>query len=176
MSYKEIPLVRLYEPFTLWSVQECEDLISRSLDNLSQGKVYHQNTFNSVRTNFVSWVNLTQQEFDHCWEIVQPYHSIITWFEHPVQISKYSEGEFYDWHRDEKPGNKRKSIRHLTLTCTLQPAEGATFELRNRTYNLETGQAVIFPSKLDHRANAPLQGQRWAFTIWYMRPNTENYK
>lgn len=173
MIYRESPSVLLYEPFQLWTEQECKDIILRSKNSLEKGKVYHQNKLTDVRSNYISWLTLDESEFDYCFSIVKPYHSILTWFEHPVQISRYAKGEFYNWHRDEKPGNKRKSVRHFTLTCTLQTAPGATFELRNRVYDLPTGHAVIFPSKLDHRANAPTEGERWAFTIWYMKPNVD---
>lgn len=173
MSYKDVPAVLLYEPFQMWSIQECNDIIARSEHSLQKGKVYHQHKLVDVRSNYISWLMLNEQEFDYCWSIVKPFHGIVTWFEHPVQVSKYSQGQYYDWHRDEKPGNKRKSVRHFTLTCTLQPALGATLELRNRVYDLQAGEAVIFPSKLDHKANSPVIGDRWSFTIWYMKPNTE---
>jgi hypothetical protein len=168
-----VPKILLYEPFQLWSGEECKDLISRAKDGMNRGKVYHAHNYDNVRTNDVSWIDLTEDERNYCWEIVKPFWDVITWFEHPVQVSRYQPGQFYDWHIDEKPGNKRSSTRYLTLTCTLQTAPDAKFELKNRTYNLETGQAVIFPSKLDHRATAPSEAERWAFTIWYMKSNNK---
>jgi predicted 2-oxoglutarate/Fe(II)-dependent dioxygenase YbiX len=55
----------------------------------------------------------------------------------------------------------------------LKKAPGATFELKNRIYDLNVGEAVIFPSKIDHRANPPIDQERWAFTIWYMKSNNK---
>ena len=165
--------VLLFEPFELWNAQQCQELIDRAQHALEKGKVYNYTAESNVRTNFISWIDLTENEKNHCWDVIRPFWDEVTWFEHPVQISRYRPGEFYDWHRDEKPGRKRSSIRHLTLTCTLQPAPGAQFELKTRTYELGQGQAVLFPSKYDHRATAPTEQERCAFTIWYMKPNTE---
>lgn len=167
-------MIKLNEPFQLWTPSQCENLIERAKNNLEESKVYRPPKTHRVRTNLVSWIELTQEEKDYCWEIIKPFWNKVTWFEHPVQISKYSEGDFYDWHRDEKPGAGRSSIRYLTLTCTLQTAPGATIELRDKLFDLQQGEAVIFYSRSEHKANPPTQGSRWAFTIWYMQPQNKS--
>ena len=67
--------------------------------------------------------------------------------------------------------NRRTSARLLTLTCTLQPAPGALFETRDHTFELATGEAVIIPATVDHRALPPISDTRWALTAWAMGPN-----
>jgi len=96
------------------------------------------------------------------------YSSRVDWFEEPVQISRYSAGEFYDWHIDQYK-MKRSSQRSVTLTCTLNQANDAIFETERQQYNLDKGEAVLFDSALRHRAVAPSNGERWSFTVWYMK-------
>jgi len=93
-----------------------------------------------------------------------------TWLQEPFQVSKYAVNEYYDWHEDRTDTN-RSSLRCLTLTCTLQPAEGAHVETEDRVFELGKGEAVIIHSADSHRATAPTIGERWALTVWAMEPN-----
>jgi len=173
MKFKNLPPVVLNQPFTLWTPDQCEDFINRAKTSLIRGTTYNEQHYPDNRKNYVGWVELTPDEKDYCWEIVHPFWGEITWFEHPIQVSRYQPGEYFGWHRDGKPNQKRSSIRYLTLTCTLQTAPDAYLELKNRKYELDTGEAVIFYSDYDHRATSPSQGERWSFTIWYMKPNNK---
>jgi len=95
----------------------------------------------------------------------------VKWLQHPYQVSRYSTGEFYDWHIDLIESNVRKSVRSLTLTCTLETAPGATLSFDTGEVDLKKGEAILFDSTTRHRANAPSTGTRWSFTIWGMQPN-----
>lgn len=165
-------MIQLNEPFQLFTPDQCEDLIRRArAEQMIQGQTYTSRK--NIRTNHIVWLNLDQHEYDYLWELVKDFWGQVHWYEQPIQISRYSPGEFYDWHSDSKPNHRRTSVRHLTLTCTLQTAPAAIFETKLKSYDLRPGEAVIFPSDLDHRACAPTQGERWSFTIWYMKRNAE---
>jgi len=160
-------MIQLLMPFQLFTEDQCKNLIQRALaTKLTVGKTYNRNP--QVRTNWVTWIELDESEYDLLWELVQPWWHELDWFQKPVQISCYKPEEYYDWHEDflESP---RSSYRQLTLTCTLQTAPGAIFETREHKFDLQPGYAVIFPAKLDHRACAPTVGERWSFTVWYMK-------
>lgn len=160
--------LQLNVPFRLFTEEQCKDLISRAeSQGLSQGQTYSANS--EARNNNVSWLELTNEEYDYLWETVKDYWWTLHWFEKPVQISKYAKGDFYDWHDDAKPNKSRSSVRHFTLTCTLQSAPGAVFETEDQVFDLEPGMAVLFPSDKQHRATEPAEGERWSFTVWYMR-------
>lgn len=166
--------IQLEQPFRLFTEEQCDSLILRAQElELKQGQVMGRDPERLKRNNHTYWLTLSNDEYDSLWELVRPLHQSLnlTWMQKPTQISRYHTGEFYDWHPDSFSQEHRSSIRALTLTCTLQCAAGAVFETRNGSYDLERGQAILFPSELEHRACAPTQGERWAFTVWYMTPN-----
>ncbi len=165
--------LKLNEPFRLFTEEQCQDLIRRATEQgLQQGQTYSSNT--DIRNNNVSWLELADEEYNYLWETVKDFWWTVHWYEKPVQISRYQPGELYDWHDDAKPNKGRSSVRHLTLTCTLQSAPGAVFETEDGVFELEPGMAVLFPSDKKHRATAPAEGERWSFTVWYMRRRGEN--
>jgi len=160
---------RLLEPFQLFTPQECDEIILRAKTQLSEARTtggYNKN----VRSNTVAWLEFENQ--DRLYNIMTGREDItVTWLQYPYQVSSYAPGEFYDWHEDIVPSKRRSSVRSLTLTCTLEPAPGAQFQTKTTAYDLHKGQAILFPARLEHRATAPTQGTRWAFTVWGMQPN-----
>lgn len=166
--------IQLEQPFKLFTEQQCDSLILRAKQlELKPGQVMSRDPLRQRRNNHAYWLDLEEHEHDRLWELVRPWHQTmaLTWMQKPTQVSRYHTGEFYDWHPDSYSQDHRSSVRALTLTCTLQCAQGAIFETRNGSYDLKAGEAIIFPAELEHRACAPIQGERWAFTVWYMRPN-----
>ena len=160
---------RLLEPFQLFTHRECQEIIRDCLDNPEQAGTTRAGRLEDVRNNYVWWKNY---HYDRLWNImtnIQGYN--VTWLE-TFQISRYRTGEFYDWHTDGNDASRRSSVRLLTLTCTLRTAKGAVLETKDRVYNLPPGYAVIFEHNTEHRATAPVQGERWSFTVWGMTPNT----
>jgi predicted 2-oxoglutarate/Fe(II)-dependent dioxygenase YbiX len=168
--------IQLEQPFKLFTEAQCSSLILRAQQlELKQGQVMSNDPMRQRRNNHAYWLALEDNEYDQLWELVRPWHQELnlTWMQKPIQISRYHTGEFYDWHPDSYSHDHRKSVRALTLTCTLQTAPGAVFETRNGSYDLEQGHAILFPAELEHRACAPTVGERWALTVWYMRPNLD---
>jgi hypothetical protein len=159
----------ILEPFQLFTPGECDEIIARAKSQLQLARTtagYDKN----VRSNTVAWLEWEDQGRFYDAMTSRTDHTV-TWLQHPYQVSCYSTGEFYDWHEDLIPSNYRSSIRSLTLTCTLEPAPNAQFQTRERYYDLEKGQAILFPATLEHRATAPKSGTRWALTVWGMKPN-----
>lgn len=166
-------MIELNVPFRLFTEDQCEYLIERALQQeLEWGKTYSPDV--KVRTNEITWLELSEGEYDNLWNIVKDYWNEIHWYEKPIQISRYGPNQFYEWHDDAKPNRHRTSLRHLTLTCTLKSAPGAVFETELGVYDLMPGEAILFPSKLRHRALAPTIGERWSFTVWYMQRSYRN--
>lgn len=164
-------IMELLKPFQLFDQSQCNHIME-SVSDFSQGRTAGPDPHRSVRNNHVSWLKLDPIMKDLLWETARPLAAewLWHWFEEPVQISRYSPGQHYDWHSDVYNHN-RSSQRVLTLTCTLQVAEAAQFETESGNFDLAQGQAVFFPSVLRHRATAPTSGQRWALTVWYMAAN-----
>lgn len=162
--------MEILKPFQLFEPEFCRQLIQDC--ELSPGRVMGPDPQRQIRNNSVNWYELTQTVKDQLWNLALDLSSQYpwTWFQEPVQISRYSPGEYYDWHRDTYDLTGRASTRSLTLTCSLKPAKGALLDIEDQTFELAQGQAIFFPSNCLHRARAPLEGDRWAFTVWYMRP------
>ena len=161
-------MIELNKPFQLFTPEQCEDIIARAMnEEIVSGQTYSNQAH--IRTNDIVWFSLKEDEYNQMWELVKDFWEEVHWFEHPIQISRYTPGQYYDWHSDDKPNRRRTSTRCLTLTCTLRTAPGAVLETESGTYDLQTGEAVLFPSAIQHRACAPTTGERWSFTIWYMK-------
>ena len=161
--------MKLYEPFQFLSTAECDQILEygnprRKREGTLIGKKNDQ-----VRNNRIVWY----KDPTHWKKWIAMFNTIenrIDWIMDP-QISYYTPGEHYGWHTDQSVSN-RTHQRYFTLTCELQTAPGARFELKDRTFpELQKGQAIIFPSVDEHRATTPETGERISFTIWAMAKN-----
>lgn len=161
----------LLSPFQLFTPEECDAIIARAKTQLEAARTtagYDK----SVRSNTVAWLEFEDQ--GRFYDIMTGRTDVeVTWLQHPYQVSCYSTGEFYDWHEDLIPSNYRSSIRSLTLTCTLEPAPNAQFQTKTQHFDLNKGEAILFDATTQHRATAPTSGERWALTVWGMKPNPD---
>tara|TARA_R100001244_G_scaffold108582_1_gene80343 strand:- start:2851 stop:3501 length:651 start_codon:yes stop_codon:yes gene_type:complete len=106
------------------------------------------------------------------------------------QFTKYSKGQYYDWHCDswvkpyEKPGPFYNKIRKLSVSVSLSDPseyEGGELEFdfrnddpsRSNKRNIETctqilpkGSLVIFPSFVWHRVKPVKKGTRYSLVVW----------
>ena len=155
--------MKLYEPFQFLTAAECEEIIDYARDKQIK------DAENTVRRNRIVWYEHSRhwQKWIDMLNTIEP---VIDWIQAP-QISFYRPGEAYGWHNDRWTAY-RTHIRHFTLTCELQSAPGACFEMKEHNIApLQKGQAVIFRSPEEHRATSPVDGERISFTIWAMAKN-----
>ena len=90
-----------------------------------------------------------------------------------VQMSRYKEGGFYDWHMDSKaPVNNEQ--RKLSIVALLNDEfSGGTLELAtNQGENVlkSKGDIVVFPAFLNHRVNPVTKGVRYTAVSWAYGP------
>ena len=104
-----------------------------------------------------------------------------------IQLSHYSEGNFYDWHVDTlaKPiiNNDVSYNRKISATVWLndpEEYEGGEFDIeikgpredvRYDTLKLPKGSIVIFPSNRWHRVRPVTSGVRKSLVIWFQGPS-----
>lgn len=160
-------------PFKLLEQEQCAELIEfAQTQELKKGKVSRRSIHvTNTRNNSVYWVNMHENYWDWA-QVFKPVIDLDTvWMQEPFQVSVYNPGERYEWHRDNAGVHRKNagSTRELTLTCTLQSALDANFELDTGVVDLNAGDAVVFPSTQLHRATAPSTGSRWSLTIWLMQ-------
>ena len=158
--------MKLYEPFKFLTDQECDDIISYANGaEITAGTTLSKGT---IRNNRVCWYKDSSRwaEWIAMFNEIDP---VIDWIQTP-QIAFYKPGEQYKWHEDTWP-KYRTHIRHFTLTCELQKANGARLELEGKDFELQKGEAIIFKPEDRHRAVSPTEGERISFTIWAMALN-----
>lgn len=165
-------MIELLEPFQLFTPEECDSIIAQAKQGLKLARTTGGYD-SSVRSNTVAWLDLEEHRGRFYDILVGRSDVAATWLQEPFQVSCYSTGEFYDWHEDLIPSTSRSSIRSLTLTCTLEPAPNAQFQTKTNYYDLDKGQAILFDATTQHRATAPTKGERWALTVWAMKPNPD---
>jgi PKHD-type hydroxylase len=90
-----------------------------------------------------------------------------------IQLTRYSEGDYYDWHLDIGGGDY--SSRKLSLTVQLSDPD--TYEGGNLEFmfspGLQTraqGSITVFPSYLPHRVTRVNRGTRYSLVTWVDGP------
>lgn len=90
-----------------------------------------------------------------------------------IQISKYEEGDFYNWHVDLQPPNYNNTQRKLSFSLVLNDDfEGGDLEIEKAENNpvLRQGSIVVFPTFLSHRVAPVLKGVRYSAVTWASGP------
>lgn len=103
------------------------------------------------------------------------YHFDLLGFHQELQLTKYSEGDFFDWHLDFGAGEI--SARKLSMTIQLSDPdeyEGGDlqFMINKEIVNAprEKGTIVIFPSFIMHRVTPITKGNRQSIVGWVSGP------
>lgn len=101
---------------------------------------------------------------------------ITTHYNEQVQLAKYEEGHFYDWHKDTFFLTDAETCRKITAVVLLNdPCEftGGDFELEgcSAPIVLQKGAIIVFPSYLQHRATPVTWGTRYSAALWVHGPN-----
>jgi len=106
-----------------------------------------------------------------------------------LQLTRYKEGGFYDWHRDsfgdhtaaEQYGNDpNKYVRKLSVTVLLNDNyEGGEFQfcsysktehaISTPEFN-KVGSIIVFPSFTHHRVAPVTKGTRYSLVGWFLGP------
>jgi PKHD-type hydroxylase len=90
-------------------------------------------------------------------------------FDEGIQMARYAEGEFYDWHADL--GADVSAYRKLTLVVQLtSPDEydGGEVEFFPTPVRAPKarGTVAVFPSYIPHRVLPIRRGPRWSLAAW----------
>ena len=146
----------------------------------------------------VAWFN-NQWLYDLVWPYLleanreSGWNWDIEWAE-GFQFTKYTKGQFYDWHCDswDKPYDKPNTpdhgkIRKLSMTCQLTDGseyKGGELEFDFRNYDphmrdeskhrvqckeiLPKGSIIVFPSFVWHRVKPVTSGTRYSLVVWHL--------
>ena len=96
-------------------------------------------------------------------------------FHQELQLTRYSDGDFFDWHLDFGAGEI--SARKLSMTIQLSDADAyeggdLQFMINNKIENAprEKGTIIIFPSFIMHRVTPITKGTRQSIVGWVSGP------
>jgi PKHD-type hydroxylase len=162
-----------------FSKEECEKIKSlfknEQIAQVGEGEVN-----DSLRKTKIHWENYSHDShwiFERLGQAIAGanfhYWSLaITGMDEALQIGKYNEGSFYNWHTDN--GGKQFAYRKLSAVCLLtDPAEfeGGDLEIKlGGKVQKEQGAIVVFPSHFAHRVTPIFKGERMSLVSWISGP------
>lgn len=174
----------------------CNKIIEIGGKDFDEAVVGHGGPVNSVdkkiRTSKVAWTS-DQWVYDLIWPYMQEANEQAGWRyditgAEEVQIGKYEEGGFYDFHKDGKsdnlgvyntPENKFKhgNVRKLSMSIILNDDyEGGNFQFAKVNEAVHTpdfnklGSVIVFPSFMMHRVEPVTKGTRYSLVTWFVGP------
>lgn len=96
-------------------------------------------------------------------------------FHHELQLARYGEGDFFDWHLDFGAGE----ISHRKLSVSVQLSNSDEYEggdlqfmINQKVINAPRtkGTVVVFPSFIMHRVTPITKGVRQSIVAWLAGP------
>lgn len=96
-------------------------------------------------------------------------------FHHELQLARYSEGDFFDWHLDFGAGE----ISHRKLSISVQLSDSDEYEggdlqfmINQKVINAPRTKetVVVFPSFIMHRVTPITKGVRQSIVAWLAGP------
>lgn len=91
-------------------------------------------------------------------------------FREAIQVLRYEEGEYYNWHHDQASDDVNEKNRTISVVLYLKNAEeGGRTIFPHRAFRPKQGQALIFPSNwcFPHSAENVTKGTKIAAVTWY---------
>jgi hypothetical protein len=165
---------------THFDQRECNQIINLHHQNhLVQSKMFSLQG-GTLRDSDIFWIPRaanTDWIFSRLWDLVSLYNSKYN-FElssnlGQAQLTRYQPGQHYEWHMDL--GSGQPSLRKITAVVELtsnQSVKGGGIEIfygqsAANKVNLDTGDVVLFPSFVMHRASMVDSGTRWSLVLWF---------
>ena len=165
-----------------FSAEECSRIkdLSSALSKMEGGITDKGTLESSVRSSTVCWMTpskSTRWVCEKLWAAVEEVNECYR-FEilgiREMQIARYRQGDFYDWHLDI--GKTDTSSRKLSLSVQLSaPDDYRGGELLIHSYEnekpvKEIGSVIVFPSYLSHRVIEVTAGELWSLVAWVHGP------
>ena len=156
------------------------DLILNSIDNnlYKKGEVLDSDVQPirdvNIQFNNINWINALLSGYIRYANYENFHYDLSDYDKESVQISKYSEGEFYGIHRDYDYEDNFTITRKLSLTVQLSDEndyEGGdlVFHTGNSKEKATRGRGsvVVFDSRVYHEVTPVTKGTRYSLVKWY---------
>jgi len=145
-----------------------------------------------IRRSKVTWTS-DQWLYDLIWPYMQEANEQAGWKyditgAESVQIGKYEEGNFCNFHQDGRSDNlsayntpddkiKHGNVRKLSMSIILNnDYEGGDFQFAKVNEEVHTpdfnklGSVIVFPSFMMHKVKPVTKGTRYSLVTWFVGP------
>lgn len=166
----------------------CEDIIKRAAElSILDGKTGN-GLDKKIRNSRITWIK-DPWIFDWITPAVHQINRELNWnFEisgsEDIQFTRYTEGQFYNWHTDNKFTEINNTDRKISVVIPLKDDseyEGGDLEFYDTSFSPQStqdrvikkeefrkkGNLIIFPSYMWHRVTKVTKGERLSIVIWF---------
>jgi PKHD-type hydroxylase len=181
------------------SHENCQKIINLSEDNWNEASTFASEVDIQmkvgVRKSDIVWIT-EQWVYDLIWGYMCEANENAGWKYNIIaaescQITRYTKGGFYSWHRDgigahnavsNLPNNKflHGNARKLSMSILLNDDyEGGDFQVHGDSEHGEEvpmttisgeGSVIVFPSFIDHQVTSITKGIRYSLVTWFVGP------
>tara|TARA_R100001510_G_scaffold8388_1_gene6452 strand:- start:2697 stop:3269 length:573 start_codon:yes stop_codon:yes gene_type:complete len=166
----------------------CEDIIKRASELSIEEGVAGDKVNKTVRNSRVTWLS-DPWIFDWITPAVHELNQQLNWnfdisIPENIQFTRYTEGQFYNWHIDNKFSNSTNYDRKISVVIPLKDDseyEGGDLEFYDSSVSPQStqdrvvkkeefrkkGNLIVFPSYLWHRVTKVTKGERLSIVIWF---------
>jgi len=152
------------------------------LDAAGIGDEDDEDLYPEIRKGSLYWLEESEEAINFVDQLVDEIN--IGFFDHDIsdsaieyQYTIYNNPtDHYDWHQDFYDDDDNEFVRTLSISVCLSSSElydGAEFfikdgnDLNVRTFKMQYGDFIVFPSTCEHRLNMLREGERISLFIWY---------
>ena len=135
----------------------------------------------SIRKTEIVWVEPATEMFDTIFNYIQTANKSAEWnFDlsgmENVQLGRYTDGGFYDYHMDTFAPDEGNWQRKLS--CSIQMTDPDTYEggdlilktgkneTDTHTFSRKRGSVIVFPSMVYHKVTPVTSGTRYSAVAW----------
>ena len=147
-----------------------------------------EKTLSKTRDSHIVWMN-DKWIYKEIHPYIEEANKITGWnfqwdYSESMQFTKYSKGQFYDWHIDSleeviknRDSNHNGKNRKLSVTCNLSNEDdygGGELQfchikkgkIKINTLKAAKGSIIVFPSFVWHRVKPVMSGERYSLVVW----------
>jgi PKHD-type hydroxylase len=167
----------------VFSKEECDQIIKQCLkDSLDEapvgGDTVSPHFDLKIRNSSIKFSKVTP---DNVW-IFQRLYEVLSdcnqkWYQYDLssfgegfQFTKYTEGQFYDWHQDLIGNRKLSIVVQLSSPEDYQGGDLEFFTLKEKKVCNSLGSVILFPSFEVHRVTKLERGTRHSLVVWVWGP------
>lgn len=135
----------------------------------------------SIRKTQVVWVKPATEIFDTIYQYIDSANKNAEWnFDisgmEDVQLGRYTDGGFYDWHMDTfapDQGNFQRKLSCVVQLTDPEEYDGGDLILKTgkndtdlHTFTRKRGSVIVFPSMIYHKVTPVTRGTRYSAVAW----------